>query len=163
MRPRPAQGPTPAHAGVKTNRTASMLSAGTPSFRSYAAATTSSQSTPRRCPGWPPHSTNSDRPSDQHRGQVPPRHGLRSNNATEPTVRLSAASGPCDPRVPNLLGGSNSDPPTAWACGTDALSQLPSRETLSSSAPVYRSAMTVLASHCSCRAASAGCGPCGGD
>ena len=38
------------------------------------------------CSGWPPHSTNSDPPSDQRRPQVPPRHGLRSNNATEPAL-----------------------------------------------------------------------------
>ena len=35
------------------------------------------QSTTRGCSGRPPHSTNSDPPSDQHRVQGPPQHGLR--------------------------------------------------------------------------------------
>jgi hypothetical protein len=69
---------------LKTNRTASVVIRGHAFIQNYAAATTSSQSTPRSCSGWPPHSTNSDPQSDQHGPQVPFRHGLRSNNATEP-------------------------------------------------------------------------------
>jgi hypothetical protein len=70
--------------GLQTEPTASVVIGGTRWFRTCAVATTSSLSTRRRCSGWPPHSTNSYPPSDQPRPQVPPQHGLRSSNATEP-------------------------------------------------------------------------------
>jgi len=40
--------------GLKTHRTASVVIRGTPSSRTCAVATTSWQSTPHRCSGWPP-------------------------------------------------------------------------------------------------------------
>ena len=71
--------------GVKTNRTASVVIRGHAFIQNlrrghYELAVDAAQLFRLA-----PHSTNSDPPSDQHRGaQVPPRHGLRSNNATEP-------------------------------------------------------------------------------
>ena len=48
--------------GLQRNRTASVVIRGHAFVQNLPVATTSLQSTPRRCSGWPPHSTNSDRP-----------------------------------------------------------------------------------------------------
>ena len=50
--------------GVKTTRTASVVTEDAPPSRTSAAATASWQSTPRHCFDWPRHSTNSEPPSD---------------------------------------------------------------------------------------------------
>ena len=70
--------------GLRTERTTSVVIQGHAFIQTCVVANTSLQPTPRGCSGWPPHSTNPDRPSDQHGPQVPPQHGLRSNNATAP-------------------------------------------------------------------------------
>ena len=69
--------------GLKTERTAIVVIRGHAFVQNLRRATTSSLSTPPRCSGWPPYSTNSYPPSDQPRPQVPPRPAPRPSNATE--------------------------------------------------------------------------------
>ena len=61
-------------------------------LRASAAATTSLQSTTRRCSGWLPHSMTSDPPSDQHGPQGQPQLSVACDRTTQQTTHGASSA-----------------------------------------------------------------------